>query len=955
MRPSVAAVDWVEDEWSAAPCESSQPASTAAPAASPLTLTAPPKRLNSLASTFLPAAIFARPSPPAVSRLLADGAAAAGGDGDGEECEGEGGPYAAWEDDGEGGDDEGNDGRAEAGGAGEGGVGSALLAWGRNLFHRPPPASLSPPSTLLQPLTSLEARAPSSFRPHAATIGSSAGSSADGARSLAGKLWGALAPRSTHAHLLSDVSSGSANISSAPLHSSGGATRGAPRNGARGSGMAAESFESARSAREHAAGAPGGTRGRGNWSAGGGTLSAVGAQGSREGLGGMACGGEGGGDGGRAGAVGRGGDGHGAQGGGGQGWAHKVLEVLPVLAVVTLMVFGTVAYLTVVDAILPRLRPAFSLACPLQQGHWALSSRRPLYPPSCPFLRDDFNCAKFGLSARDTWRWEPSQCQVAEFSAGAWLRGMAGRRVAYVGDRAVANAFDSLLCMLAQADSPTPLSPASPHRGLSATSDPSLPVTGERRGIGGSGGRQGESVRAAADGRVFIGALDAPGAAPDLPHATSGAPHAASDAPPAALHADLAATPRAALHARARGRGGAGSEVRRGGARHSDGGWGWNSIRWGAWSRQGSRQRVGAADDASSSVDATGDSGTTSHGGSSPAAAASVSSGLFDMQPLHYWFPRFNFTLALLPSPFLVRTSLHAPVNATLCQLQRAAAATPLNGSTLNSTTGSSTSSSSSTTSSGAPASEAAEHAAAAPPADSSSGKEEGAAGGDVCYPNRMYVDEPDPAWAEQAAQFDVLVLASGRSWTEEAVETNGLSIVAGGVRRSELSVEGLVGQWAYPLAMQAVASWLGNASHFNGTAVFRSFSPTHPRKECAARTFLPDAEHAADVMEEARRYDDAVAHAIAKAQDTSHTTPTTTTTAAAGAAPGAWAAAGHVGARLHWMNVSLLTAQRADAHPWMASPGRPTADCTSWCLPGVPDTWNELLAATLLKLFERH
>ncbi|CAI7772782.1 unnamed protein product [Closterium sp. NIES-53] len=146
MRPSVAAVDWVEDEWSAAPCESSPPASTAAPAASPLTLTAPPKRLNSLASSFLSTAIFARPSPPAVSRLLADGAAAAGGDSDDEECEGEGLPYAAWEEDGEVGDDEGNDGRAEAGGAGEGGVGSALLAWAAHFPRSASPLLLPPAS-----------------------------------------------------------------------------------------------------------------------------------------------------------------------------------------------------------------------------------------------------------------------------------------------------------------------------------------------------------------------------------------------------------------------------------------------------------------------------------------------------------------------------------------------------------------------------------------------------------------------------------------------------------------------------------------------------------------------------------------------------------------------------------------------------------------------------------------
>lgn len=40
--------------------------------------------------------------------------------------------------------------------------------------------------------------------------------------------------------------------------------------------------------------------------------------------------------------------------------------------------------------------------------------------------------------------------------------------------------------------------------------------------------------------------------------------------------------------------------------------------------------------------------------------------------------------------------------------------------------------------------------------------------------------------------------------------------------------------------------------------------------------------------------------------------------------------------------NLSLL---RKDGHPSIYGLGRPTGmDCSHWCLPGVPDTWNELL-----------
>ncbi|KAJ0740411.1 putative PMR5 domain, PC-Esterase [Helianthus annuus] len=60
------------------------------------------------------------------------------------------------------------------------------------------------------------------------------------------------------------------------------------------------------------------------------------------------------------------------------------------------------------------------------------------------------------------------------------------------------------------------------------------------------------------------------------------------------------------------------------------------------------------------------------------------------------------------------------------------------------------------------------------------------------------------------------------------------------------------------------------------------------------------------------------------------------------------------------YLNISRLTDYRKDGHPSIyrtvyksLSPEQRIAaqDCSHWCLPGVPDTWNELLYASLLKV----
>ncbi|KAG6528475.1 hypothetical protein ZIOFF_010650 [Zingiber officinale] len=60
-------------------------------------------------------------------------------------------------------------------------------------------------------------------------------------------------------------------------------------------------------------------------------------------------------------------------------------------------------------------------------------------------------------------------------------------------------------------------------------------------------------------------------------------------------------------------------------------------------------------------------------------------------------------------------------------------------------------------------------------------------------------------------------------------------------------------------------------------------------------------------------------------------------------------------GKKAHVLNITHLTELRRDGHPSKhREPGTPAnspEDCSHWCLPGVPDTWNHLLYAHLLSM----
>ncbi|MBH0063554.1 hypothetical protein I6E85_20795, partial [Pseudoalteromonas sp. NZS71] len=65
---------------------------------------------------------------------------------------------------------------------------------------------------------------------------------------------------------------------------------------------------------------------------------------------------------------------------------------------------------------------------------------------------------------------------------------------------------------------------------------------------------------------------------------------------------------------------------------------------------------------------------------------------------------------------------------------------------------------------------------------------------------------------------------------------------------------------------------------------------------------------------------------------------------------PLSWVVVNKVLARIkkpvYLLDITFLSQMRKDAHPSRYSGGHGGTDCSHWCLPGLPDTWNDLLYA---------
>ncbi|GBG73864.1 hypothetical protein CBR_g17575 [Chara braunii] len=199
-----------------------------------------------------------------------------------------------------------------------------------------------------------------------------------------------------------------------------------------------------------------------------------------------------------------------------------------------------------------------------------------------------------------------------------------------------------------------------------------------------------------------------------------------------------------------------------------------------------------------------------------------------------------------------------------------------------------------------------------------------------------LHLDKIPAGWVNRLTEFDVIVFNSGHWWVTSKLDARKIEFAEGSVLGENITlIEAF--QHAISTVMNHMVD-LVQSGDFDGEVYLRSYSPHHFTKgdwntggRCDAKLPIFNesqvALHRHNSMKQMASYNEAFVSVFNATK------------------------ARCAKCRFHYLQITELSDYRPDAHPsnYTGRAGN-VEDCSHWCLPGLPDTWNELLLFTLEK-----